>query len=137
MATSRRNSYLRESERQRINKRNNIRNFEIEQVEEVIIHKGKIDPIILLSLIVLVTFGVIMVFSASYYVGKTNFNDILHFFKRQAAFAIIGFALLPIIISFDWRIYRNFSRLIFIVSIIFLVLVLFIGKDVKDRKSVV
>ncbi|WP_317366780.1 putative lipid II flippase FtsW [uncultured Tyzzerella sp.] len=134
MATSRRSSHLRESERQRINKRNNIRSFEIEQIEEVIIHKGKIDPIILLSLIILVSFGVIMVFSASYYVGKTDFNDILHFFKRQGLFAIIGFILVAIIIHFDWRFYKNSSKMVFIVSIIFLVLVLFIGKEVKGAK---
>ncbi len=134
MATSRRNSHLKTSERQRVNKRNNIRSFEIKQVEEVIIHKGKIDPIILLSLIILVTFGVIMVFSASYYVGKTDYNDILYFFKRQALWAVLGFSILPLIITIDWRIYRNFSRLLFIVSIFFLILVLFIGRDVKGAK---
>ncbi len=134
MATSRRSSHLKTSERQRVNKRNNIRKFEIEQVEEVIIHKGKIDPIILLSLIILVTFGVIMVFSASYYVGKTKFDDILYFFKRQSAFAIIGFALLPIITAIDWRLYKNFSKIIFIVSNIFLVLVLFIGDEINGAK---
>lgn len=134
MATSRRNSHLKTSERQRVNKRNNIRNFEIKQVEEVIIHKGKIDPIILLSLIILVTFGVIMVFSASYYVGKTDYNDILYFFKRQALWAVLGFGILPVIVTLDWRIYRNFSRLLFIVSIFFLILVLFIGRDVKGAK---
>lgn len=134
MAISRKNSHLKTSERQRINKRNNIRSFEIKQVEEVIIHKGKIDPIILISLIILVTFGVIMVFSSSYYVGKTDYNDILYFFKRQALWAILGFSLLPAIIAIDWRVYRSFSRLIFILSIFFLILVLFIGKEVKGAK---
>nr|WP_317357691.1 putative lipid II flippase FtsW [uncultured Tyzzerella sp.] len=134
MATSRKSSHLKTSERQRINKRDNIRNFHIEQVEEVIIHRGKIDPIILLSLIILVTFGVIMVFSASYYVGKTKFDDILHFFKRQTAFAIMGFALLPIIIAFDWRMYKNISRMVYIISNIFLVLVLFLGKEVNGAR---
>ncbi len=129
MATLRRNSHLKTSERQRVNKRDNIRNFHIEQVEEVIIHRGKVDPIILLSLIILVTFGVIMVFSASYYVGKIKFNDILHFFKRQATFAILGFAILPVIISIDWRIYKNFSRLVYIIANIFLVLVLIVGEE--------
>ena len=134
MATQKTKRHLRESERQRINKRNNIRNFEIEQVQEVIIHKGKIDPIILLSLVVLVTFGVIMVFSASYYVGKTKFDDILYFFKRQGAFAVIGFSLLPIITAIDWRMYRNFSKIIFIVSCFLLVLVIFLGEDLNGAK---
>ncbi len=134
MATHRVNTYLKRSERERINKRNNIRNFEIEQVEEVIINRGKIDPIILLSLIILVTFGVIMVFSASYYVGKTKYDDILYFFKKQGGFALLGFLVLPIITKIDWRLYKNFSKIVYIVSIIFLILVLFIGRDVKGAK---
>ena len=134
MATHRVNTYLQRSERERINKRNNIRNFEIEQVEEVIINRGKIDPIILLSLIILVTFGVIMVFSASYYVGKTKYDDILYFFKKQGGFALLGFLVLPIITKIDWRLYKNFSKIVYIVSIIFLILVLFIGRDVKGAK---
>ncbi|WP_250277334.1 putative lipid II flippase FtsW [[Clostridium] colinum] len=134
MATSRGNSHLRASERQRINKRDNIRKFQIEQIEEVVIHRGKIDPIILLSLIILVTFGVIMVFSASYYVGKTKYDDILFFFKKQATFAILGFIILPVVTSIDWRVYKSFSRLAYIVSIIFLILVLFIGKEVNGAK---
>lgn len=134
MATNRNNTHIKRSERERINKRDNIRNFQIEQIEEVIINRGKIDPIILLSLIILVTFGVIMVFSASYYVGKTRYDDILHFFKKQGGFAILGFALLPFITKVDWRVYRNFSKLAYIVSIILLILVLFIGKEVKGAK---
>lgn len=134
MATHRVNTYLKRSERERINKRNNIRNFEIEQVEEVIINRGKIDPIILLSLIILVTFGVIMVFSASYYVGKTKYDDILFFFKKQGGFALLGFLVLPIITKIDWRLYKNFSKLVYIVSIIFLILVVFVGEEVKGAK---
>ena len=134
MATHRVNTYLKRSERERINRRDNIRNFEIEQVEEVIINKGKIDPIILLSLIILVTFGVIMVFSASYYVGKTKYDDILYFFKKQGGFALLGFLVLPIITRVDWRLYKNFSKLAYIVSIVFLILVIFIGQEIKGAK---
>ena len=134
MATHRVNTYLKRSERERINRRDNIRNFEIEQVEEVIINKGKIDPIILLSLIILVTFGVIMVFSASYYVGKTKYDDILYFFKKQGSFALLGFLVLPIITRVDWRLYKNFSKLAYIVSIVFLILVIFIGQEIKGAK---
>ena len=134
MATLRGKNYLKASERQRINKRNNIRNFEIEQVEEIIINKGKIDPIILLSLIILVTFGVIMVFSASYYVGKTKFDDILYFLKRQGSFAIIGFASLFVITTIDWKLFKRFSKIIFIISNIMLILVVFLGENINGAK---
>lgn len=134
MAKLRDKNHLKASEKQRINKRNNIRNFEIKQVEEVIINKGKIDPIILLSLIILVTFGVIMVFSASYYVGKTKFKDILYFLKRQGSFAIIGFALLSVVTTIKWQFFKRFSKAIFIVSNILLVAVIFLGENINGAK---
>ncbi|MDE6182265.1 MAG: putative lipid II flippase FtsW, partial [Eubacteriales bacterium] len=97
------------------NTRNNIRNFENEEIEEVIINKGKVDPIITISMIILVTLGVIMIFSASYYFAQTRLKnpDITYFLKRQGAFALLGFAILPIITKFDWRIFRRFSFIIF------------------------
>lgn len=132
MATKR--NSLKQSERQRINKRNNIRNFENIQIETNNINVGKVDPIILLSLIILVTFGVIMVFSASYYVGKTKYDDILHFFKKQSFFAIVGFVAIAGISRIPWNVFQKFSKMIYVVSIIFLVAVLFIGTEVNGAK---
>lgn len=117
---------------------NKISKFEEEVVEEIIINKGKIDSVIIISMVLLVSFGVIMVFSASYYYAKTKIDitngDILYFFKRQGAYAIIGFALLPILTKLDWRVFRNFSKITYFISIVFLTLVLFIGKEINGAK---
>lgn len=134
MAAPKNNYDLRLSERQRPNNKDNIRSLLREETEEIIINKGKVDPIITTSLIILVTLGVIMVFSASYYVAKTKYGDILYYFKKQGGFAILGFVLLPIIIKLDWRLYRTFSKLTFIISIGFLILVLFVGKEANGAK---
>ncbi len=128
------NRHNRNSERQRKTRIANIRNAESEKTQEIIINKGKIDPIILISLIILVIFGVIMVFSASYYVGKTKYNDILYFFRKQSIFAVLGFALLPIVVSVNWKIYRNIAKPLFIIANIFLIAVLFIGIEVNGAK---
>lgn len=124
----------RNSERQRLARVANIRNTQSEEEQELIIHKGKIDPIILISLIILVVFGVIMVFSASYYVGKTDYDDILYFFKKQSIFAILGFIMLPFLVKINWKIFRRFSYLVFIISNFLLVLVLFFGVEVNGAK---
>lgn len=110
-------------------RKNNITNFEKEEVQEIIINKGKVDPIILISLIVLVSFGVIMVFSASYYVGKVESNDIFYYFKRQAVFALLGFMILPMIIKIDWKVYKKFSKMAYVIANILLLLVLVIGVE--------
>ncbi|MDE6357663.1 MAG: putative lipid II flippase FtsW [Eubacteriales bacterium] len=95
--------------------RDNIRNFENEVIEEITINEGKVDPIITISMVILVTLGVIMVFSASYYFAQTRLKkpDITYFFKRQGIFALIGFSVLPLVTKIDWRIFRRFSFIAF------------------------
>lgn len=95
--------------------RDNIRNFENEVIEEITINEGKVDPIITISMVILVTLGVIMVFSASYYFAQTRLKkpDITYFFKRQGIFALIGFSILPFVTKIDWRIFRRFSFIAF------------------------
>ena len=101
--------------KQRSSAFNNIRNFEEEVAEEIIINKGKVDPSITISVVMLVTLGTIMIFSASYYFAQTRLKtpDVAYFFKRQGAFALIGFAILPFITKLDWRVFRRFSFFIF------------------------
>ena len=105
--------------KQRSSAFNNIRNFEEEVAEEIIINKGKVDPSITISMVMLITLGTIMIFSASYYFAQTRLKtpDVAYFFKRQGAFALIGFAILPFITKLDWRVFRRFSFFIFFSSI--------------------
>lgn len=95
--------------------RDNIRNFEDEVEEELRINQGKVDPIITISMIILVTLGVIMIFSASYYFAQTRLKkpDITYFLKRQGIFALIGFAVLPFITKLSWKVFARFSFIIF------------------------
>lgn len=111
----------------RINK-NRAEREEIE-IEEIIINRGKIDPIITISMIILVVLGVIMVFSASYYFAQTQLKnpDVTYFFKRQGMFAILGFSLLPIVTKIDWRFFKRFSPTIFIVCLFLSTIVLIPG----------
>ncbi len=136
MSSSQRESYLKNSERQR---RENIRNRNYKNNnaytnEEEIINVGKPDPIIFVSLIILVMLGVIMVFSASYYVAKVKYDDIYYYFTKQARFAILGFMALPLIIKVNWNIYRDYSGFFYGISCVFLVLVLLIGLEDNGAK---
>lgn len=116
-------------------RKNNIRNFENKEIEEIIINKGKIDSTIAISMIILVILGSIMVFSASYYFAETKIGDITHFFKKQAIFAGIGFLLVFFVISkVDWRVFKKFSWFLYILFCFFSFLVLFIGIEAKGAK---
>ena len=59
----------------------------------------KINYKLLTVVILLVIFGLFMVYSASNIVALYRFNDKAYFLKRQLIFAIIGIALMFIIIK--------------------------------------
>lgn len=114
------------------NNKNKISNTN-EKEDYIVICKGKVDYIILCSVIILVFLGVTMVFSASYYYAETKMDDIFYFFKAQSMYAILGFILMWFISQLDWRIFKNFSKLIFIISIFFLLIVLIPGIGIEKN----
>ncbi|MFI3230845.1 MAG: putative peptidoglycan glycosyltransferase FtsW [bacterium] len=136
MSSSQRENYLKNSKRQRRENigNKNYKNNNLSKSEEEIINVGKPDPIIFVSLIILVMLGVIMVFSASYYVAKVKYDDIYYYFTKQARFAILGFMALPIIIKINWNIYKKFSFIFYLISCFFLLLVLAIGIEDNGAK---
>ncbi|MBR2044321.1 MAG: putative lipid II flippase FtsW [Clostridia bacterium] len=78
-----------------------------------------------LSLVlILLSVGLVMLFSASYAYCHARFNDSYHFILRQAIFAVIGVVLMMAISRIDCRIYRKASGLIYIVSVLLLIVVL-------------
>jgi cell division protein FtsW len=59
-------------------------------------HKKSIDYPILILTIMLVLFGIVMVFSASFYYAEQNFNDQYFFFKKQIIGAVAGAACMDV-----------------------------------------
>lgn len=53
--------------------------------------KNQPDLVLFLITLVLLIIGLIMVLSASSYEAMLDYDDALHFFKRQAAFMAMGF----------------------------------------------
>lgn len=76
--------------------------------------------------ILLVMFGLIMVFSSSYYTAltKDHLGDPLHFIKRQAVWAVLGTAAMLVISSWDYRRLKELTPFLFVASCILLVVVL-------------
>ena len=85
------------------------------------------DKVLLIVTIILVIFGLFMVYSASNVVALYKYDDAYYFLKRQAIFAGIGISLMILIINLDiYKIYK-YTPLIFLFSIVSLVLVLIPG----------
>lgn len=94
-------------------------------VEHAVIKKTSVDVGFLATVILLLVFGLIMVFSASYPSANYNYGNGLYFIQRQAIWAVLGVGAMIFTMKFDYRLYKKFALPIAIVTIVLLILVLF------------
>ncbi len=88
------------------------------------LQKGKLDIPFLAFVLILLSVGLVMLFSASYAYSYTYFGNSYRFISRQAIFAIIGVALMLFISKIDYHILKKFSWIIYLVTVGMLILVL-------------
>lgn len=82
--------------------------------------------------LILVVFGLVMVFSSSYvYAFYRMKGDSFHYIRQQAVFAVMGVAAMFIMSFFDYHILHRFSWPLMAVTIVLLILVLFM-EDYND-----
>ena len=96
--------------------------------------KGKLnlkqgDFLIVALTTILVIFGVVMVFSASYYkaINDSDLGSPYYYLLKQGFFALSGFVIMAICSLFDYHLYRKFCKLILFLSIFLLVLTPWVG----------
>ena len=77
--------------------------------------------------IILILFGLIMIYSASSIWAMYKFSDSFKYVKQQGLFILVGVILVFVIRKIDYRIYYKNATKIFLACIIFLVLVLIPG----------
>lgn len=85
------------------------------------------DKILFITVISLIIFGILMIYSSSSIWANYKFNDSLHFVKQQSLFALIGLGLMIIISKIDYKFYYKKSNLILGICLILLILVLIPG----------
>ncbi len=71
----------------------------------------------------LVIFGIIMVFSSSYYFALAKKGDAYHFLKRDLIWASIGFVAMMITSTINYRFYKKLGPVAFVVSVVLLLLI--------------
>ncbi|MEG2360329.1 MAG: putative lipid II flippase FtsW [Christensenella sp.] len=92
-----------------------------------ILQKGSIDYSLLIVTLILIAYGLIMVFSASYYMAQSSaaYNyDGLALFKKQLFGAAIGLAAMIFFMLFDYKKLFKFRYVFLAIAGIFLVAVL-------------
>lgn len=83
-------------------------------------NKQYLDYGLLAVVIFLVCFGLVMMYSTSYYAGITKFNDGMYFFKKQCRAAVLGLVGMMIVSVFPVKIYEKLSFIAYIFSILIL-----------------
>ena len=101
-----------------------------------LILNGKLDVTLLSFVLILLTIGLVMLFSASYAYSYEYYNNSYKFILKQASFGAAGVVLMLIISKIDYHILRKFSWIIYGITIIMLVVLLIMpsmvqGMDVK------
>lgn len=104
------------------------RNYEKIKDTDLILEKSGVDRIMLIIIILLICFGSVMVFSASFADALDSTGDSLYYIKRQMVFIVIGAAVIFFICTvLNYRIIRVFTPLYFLILCGFLCSVLAVG----------
>lgn len=78
---------------------------------------GKIDITFLAFVLILLTIGLVMLFSASYAYSLEYYGNSYKFISRQLFFAVIGVALMLLVSRIDYHFWRKFSWIAFFITI--------------------
>ncbi len=98
---------------------------------------GRLDYPIVLMVALLCAFGLVMVFSASYYYAQNTASvnyDGYYYIRKQAVYLVIGFPMMLLISLIDYKQLERFKVVGILASILLLVAVLIVGKETNGAK---
>lgn len=103
-------------------------------MQEKKVRKKYYDYSLLLSIIILVTFGLIMIYSASSFSAQLEFKDSAYYIKRQGFFTILGFIAMFVVSRVDYHRILKFDKAIYALSVILLIAVFVVGVERNGKK---
>lgn len=92
------------------------------------------DHIFLLTLLALTAYGLVMVFSSSAPSAFYIKEDSMYFFKNQALWSVVGFVVLFIFASIDFRFLKRFIPVLYGIGLVLLLGVALFGKSINGAK---
>lgn len=112
------------------------RGQKVRRIKEPLWIKGKLDLPFLSLVLILLTVGLVMLFSASYDYSYAYMKNSYHFILRQFIFAVIGVVAMLVVSKINYRKLKKYSKIIYGFSMILLVILLAMppmikGLDVK------
>ena len=93
------------------------------------------DYSLLFTIIFLILFGLVMIYSSSSYSAQLTYDgDSFHFVRRQGLIALGSLAVMIAISKMDYHFFARFARFSYILSYILMFLVMTIGKTINGQK---
>ncbi|RAL25899.1 putative lipid II flippase FtsW [Thermoflavimicrobium daqui] len=96
--------------------------------------REKPDYWLILVTFLLLGFGLVMVFSSSYYKGLLDYHDSYFFIKRQLIYALLGLLLFFIVSNINYNFYRKHVGIMLLLSIGFLAAVLLLADRINGAR---
>lgn len=96
--------------------------------------KNPIDFTLLITILLLLSIGLIMLLSASSPSALSESGNSYSYFFRQAIFAVAGLFMMWVISNIDYRFYQKYYKLAYIIAFLLLLAVPFIGREVNGAK---
>ena len=98
------------------------------------IQSGKLDITFLSFVLILLTIGLVMLFSASYAYSYENYGNSYKFIVRQAMFAAAGIVAMFAFSRVDYHVWRKLSWLVYFVTLALLIFLLIAPPMVSGMK---
>lgn len=95
---------------------------------------GSMDFSIFLSVVLLCCFGLVMMFSASYYWAQHYQGDGFFYVKKQLMFMAAGFVVMLLISRVDYRLFDRYKWWIIGISVLMMIAVLIVGVERNGGK---
>lgn len=93
-----------------------------------------VDPILVLSALALSCLGLVMVYSASGWLARQTTGSWTYYLERQTMWLTLGMVTMFVVSRLDYRTLRRFAAHAMIGSLLLLILVLFMGREVNGAK---
>ena len=95
---------------------------------------GLNDYSLLFIVLVLLSFGLVLLYSTSSYIGAVEQNDSAYYLKRQLVFTVLGLGLMALISIIPYRWWRYLSIPGFLGAVGLIILVIPYGREVNGAK---
>lgn len=112
---------------QKPKKKNKAAKSQFIKTSDIVRVRSGIDRPMLIIIIILLCFGTVMVFSASFAYSLEKYGDSYYYIKRQLLIGSGGFILMIVISFVDYKVVKMFTTPVFTIAILLLAIVPFIG----------